>query len=338
MRTALGGCLGAALLWVVGGGVATAADFYEGKTISIVSGAAPGGGHDLHSRLLASYLGKYIPGNPKIIVQNMPEGRGVAAANHLYAIAKKDGTELGEFLNDAVFAPIHRQDVAKYKSEEFNWLGAPASYREDGWLLLVRSTLGYKTIEDVRNAKTPLILGDQGTVLVPLVKEGLGANTKIIPGYTGSNNTMLAFDRGEIDAIGLGYTIMARRYPDWQSKSLFQIVAQLVRLTRLPGLAEVPTGRELARTPEDLALIKYSELPLMLGYPFAAPPGVPADRVALLRQAFKATMEDAEYRAALDKAQLEYSPKSGNELVADIREANSASPAVIARFRQISGQ
>jgi tripartite-type tricarboxylate transporter receptor subunit TctC len=318
-------------------GAVFAADFYQGKTISILSGGAAGGGHDTHSRLLATYLGKYIPGNPTVVVQNMTSAGGITAANHMFNLAKRDGTELGEFLNGALFAPLRGEEAAKYKAEEFNWIGTPASFGSDAFLIVVRSALGYKTMDDVRKAKAPLNIANHGTMLIPLVKEALGANAKILPGYK-SGEVLLLLERGELDGIGVSYFNLTRRNPEWLPKNFVQVIVQYVRPTRLPGLPDVPTAWELARTPDDLALIKLAELAFSLGYPFAAPPGVPEDRLVLLRKGFAATMEDPAYKAALEKAGLEYSPKYGEALLSDLREATKASPAVIAQYKRLSAE
>jgi tripartite-type tricarboxylate transporter receptor subunit TctC len=327
----------AAIVAVGPGPAAVAADFYQGKTISIVSGGAPGGGHDTHSRLLATYLGKYIPGNPAVVVQNMPAAGGITAANHVFNLAKKDGTELGELLNGAVFAPLRGEEAAKYKAEEFNWIGTPASFGSDAFLIVIRSSLGYKTMDDVRNAKTPLNIANHGTMLIPLVKEALGANAKILTGYK-SGEVLLNLERGELDGIGVAYYNLARRYPEWLKNGFVQIIVQYVRQTRLPALPDVPTAWELARTPDDLALIKLAEMAYSLGYPIAAPPGVPADRLALIRKGYAAVMQDPDYKAGLEKAGLEYSPKYGDALLADIREAGKASPAVIEQYKRLSAE
>ena len=324
------------VLAVLGAGNASAADFYQGKTITVISGGAPGGGHDTHTRLVASHIGKHILGKPNVIVQNMPEATGITAVNYVFNVAPKDGTYLGQFLRDSLFTPMLGQEQAKFKPEELNWIGTPASYSDDAFLIIVRTALGYRTMEDVRNAKTPLNIGNHGTVLIPLVKEGLAANAKILTGYKSGEN-ILALERGELDGIGASYINLSRRNPDWIAKNFIQIIVQYGHSKRLPELPNVPTARELALTPGDLDLIKFCELPLVLGFPLGAPPGVPPDRVALLRKAFMETMVDPDYRAAVDKAKLEFSPKSGESLAADLVEAAKVPAEAIARYKLLVG-
>ena len=167
------------------------------------------------------------------------------------------------------------------------------------------------------------------------MKEGLGANARIISGYRGSNEAVLAFQRNEVDGIGASYVNLTRRFPDWVKDNVVRIIVQYGHDKRLSGLPDVPTARELARTPEDLALIKLTELPLTLGFPLAGPPGISPDVVKQLREAFTAMMESADYRDALSKAGLEFSPRSGELLLQDIKEIMNVRPDVISRYQTI---
>jgi tripartite-type tricarboxylate transporter receptor subunit TctC len=335
MRKTLVALLGAAALLPLlhGGGVA-AADFYEGKTIRITTGGVAGGGNDIQTRLLATYMGKYIPGNPGIVVSNMIEAGGLRVAGYTYNVAKKDGTELANLLRASLFLPLLGEDAAQFKSEEFNWIGTPSSYADDGFLFVIRSALPYKNIEDLRKAPTALNVAQRGDVFTLLTKETLGANLKFISGYKGGED-ILALRRNELDAMGASFLNTMRKDELGYKENFIRIVAQFGHEKRMEQLPDVPTARELARTPEDLALIKFSEDPLRLGSPFAAPPGVPEDRVALLRKAFQSTMEDRAYKAALAKAGTEYSPKSGVEVAAIIKSIQQAPPAVIARHKKM---
>lgn len=336
MRKLLGVFTAAVLLLAHGGDKLMAADFYEGKSIRIVTGGNVGGGYDTHTRLIAAYLGRHIPGNPQVIVQNMPEGSGIAAANYIFNAAKTDGTELGQFNRDALIVPLLGGNLAKFRLEDFNWIGTPANYTDNVFVVIIRSALPYKDMNDVRQAATPLNFGNMGTVLAPLIKDAMGANIKVIEGYKGDMG--LALQRGEIDGMVTDYALIKGTKPEWLADKFIRIIAQYGSERRSPELPDVPTAQELAQTPEDLALIKFCELALNLGFPFAAPPGVPADRVALLRQAFQATVKDPDYVTALRKARLEYSPDSGEKLRANILEATRASPETIARYKILAGE
>lgn len=137
---------------------ATATEFYEGRTLKVVTGGSIGGGYDAQTRLVAAYFGKHIPGNPSVVVQNMPAGSGIASVNHIYARAAKDGTEIGQFNRDAMLAKLLGHREALFDLEEFNWLGSPASYSESAWIVIIRSELPYKTLDDLRNAAKPVVL------------------------------------------------------------------------------------------------------------------------------------------------------------------------------------
>ncbi len=336
MRSRIGfiACLASLLCgaWVP----AHAADFYAGKTVRITVGGDSGGGHDVHARLIANHLGKYLPGNPAVLVQGVPGAGGLSAANYMFNVANREGLELGLFNRDVLILPLLDQNAAKFRPERFNWIGTPASYADDAYLILVRSSLGYRNMEDVRKASPPINIAHHGTPLIPLVKEGLGASAKIITGYRGSSEAILAFQRKEVDGIGASYINLTRRFPDWVPTDQVRVIVQYGHDKRLAGLPNVPTARELARTPDDLALIKLTELPLTFGFPVAAPPDVPAERVAELRQAFESVMKDKDYRAAIEKAGLEFSPRRGEDLAVDIGEIMSVRPDVVTRYRLIT--
>jgi tripartite-type tricarboxylate transporter receptor subunit TctC len=310
-----------------------AEQFYSGKTVKIFVGSAPStGGYDLHARMVARHLGKHIPGKPSVVVQNMPAGGGIAATNHVFAVAEKDGTEIGLFNRNTLFSPALGDDLAKYKSEEFNWLGTSASYSDNAYVFFIHGKLPYKKFEDLRTANPPLNIGNIGNVIIRVMQETMGPNMKIIRGYTGSQMD-IAFEQGEIDGQGTGYGNILSGRPHWLTDNVARIMAQFGHSKRLPALPDVPTGRELVKNPDDLALLEISELPLTLGYPMAAPPGVPADRLATLRKAFEDTMNDPEYRADSLSSKMEFSPKMGPQLQADLLKMVQTPPAVMARYK-----
>jgi tripartite-type tricarboxylate transporter receptor subunit TctC len=314
---------------------APAADFYAGKTVKIVAGTAPGGGYDTHARLIAQFLGRHIPGNPNVIVQNMPAGGGMAATNHVFAIAERDGTEIGLFNRNTLFAPMLGQDLAKYKAEQFNWIGTPASYSDNAYTFFIQSKMPYKTFDEMRKANPPINVGNIGSVVIRVLNEALGVPMKLIGGYTGSQLD-LAFERGEIDGAGSSYANLLNSHQDWIDKPLLRFMVQFGSGKRIPALADVPTARELATKDDDRQLVEFSEQPLTLGYPVAAPPGVPAERVAILRAAFKAVMEDPDYRAAGQKVKMEYSPKLGQVLQDDILRVSKTPASVTERYKKLA--
>jgi tripartite-type tricarboxylate transporter receptor subunit TctC len=314
---------------------ADAADFYEGKQIRVTTGGVAGGGNDIFTRLLTAHMGKYIPGNPSFLVSNMTEAGGLRVAGYTYNVAKKDGTEFTNFLRASLLEPLLGQEAAQFKPQEFNWIGTPSSYADDGFLFVIRSALPYKTIDDLRKASTPLSVAQRGDIFTLLTREAVGANLKFITGYKGGED-ILALRRGEIDAMGASFNNTMRKDDMGYKEGFIRVMVQYGHDQRMKDLPNVPMGRELTSNPDDLALIKFSEEPLSLGSPFGAPPGVPADRVEILRKAFKQTMEDAEYKAAIVKAGSEYSPKYHDHIDQVLKGLFSAPPAVIARFKKMS--
>ncbi len=314
-----------------------AADFYEGKTLKIVTGGSIGGGYDAQTRVLAGVLGRHIPGNPSVVVQNMPAGSGIASVNHTYARAAKDGTEIGQFNRDGMLAKLLGHQQALFNLEEFNWLGSPASYSESAWVVMIRSEMPYRTLDDLRKAEKPVVFGNVRSVLIPVLRDVLGANVKIIEGYEG-RQMHLAFERGEIDGIGAGYDTIARDRPDWIRDGKLRFLVQYGSGARIAELPDVPTASEAARTAADKELVEFCELSLTLGFPFAAPPGVPPDRVEILRRAFDATVRDPDYIAAVKRANLESTPRSGEALAAAVQKAARTPPPLIERYKQLASE
>lgn len=186
-----------------------AVDFYRGRTIRLIVGASPSRGYSAHARIVARYMGRHIPGDPAIVVQNMPAGSGMAAANYLYNAAAKDGSEIELFNRYTIQDAVLGTKQALYKPENFNWLGTTASYSDNAYVFVVRSALPVYTIGDLRSADPPLNVGNAGATPIRVLKEALGLKLKVISGFQG-DDLDLAFERGEIDGHTVGYlTILA---------------------------------------------------------------------------------------------------------------------------------
>jgi tripartite-type tricarboxylate transporter receptor subunit TctC len=316
---------------------ASASNFYEGRILKVVTGGSIGAGYDAQTRLVAAHLARHIAGNPSVIVQNMPAGSGIASINHTYARAARDGTEIGQFNRDAMLARLLGHQQALFDLEEFNWLGSPASYSDSAWVVVIRSDLPHRTLDDLRKAEKPVVIGNVRSVLIPVLRNVLGANIKIIEGYEG-RQMHLAFERGEVDGIGSGYDTLVRDRPDWIRDKKLNFIVQYGSGSRIKQLPDVPTAGESALNATDRELVEFCELSLTLGFPFAAPPGVPQDRVKILRNAFDATFRDPEYLAAAQRAGLETTPRSGEALAAAVRRAARTPPALIERYKQIAAE
>ena len=309
--------------------------YYAGKVLKMTVGGSAGGGYDTQARTLATHLQKAIGGQPSIIVQNMPAGAGVAAANYLAEIAKRDGTEIGAMARDGLFAGFVKNELAHFSADKLNWIGSTASYADNAHVVFIRSALPYRTINELRSAPQIVVFGGKGSIFVPIVRDVLHGNLRLIDSYQNSDLN-LAIERGEIDGTSTGYLNIQRETPDWLNNGKIRILVQFGHSQRLTSLPEVPTAQELITNSEDKALVRFAELSLTLGYPFAAPPDTPSEAIAILRRAFDTTMKDPEYLAALAKLNLEYSPINGETLAREINEAATASPDIIRRFNALT--
>ena len=314
----------------------SAAEFFKGKTIKLFVGASVSGGYSAHGRMVARYMTKHLPGNPAIIVQNMPAGAGISATNHVFNIAEKDGTEWGLFNRYTLPAPLLGVTQAKYDPRKFNWIGTTAGYSDNAYVFIVRSALPIHTIEDLRTANPPLNVGNIGAAPIRILAETLGLKLNVITGYQGDALDM-AFERGEVDGHTVGYLTIKATKPHWLEQNLARIMIQFGRADRLPLLKDVPTARELALTPADRQLLEFTEAPIMIGYPFAMPPGVPAERVAAVRKAFDDTMADKDFQADMQRANLEFTPKTGAEIAALVDQLATTPQRVLDRYRAIAG-
>jgi tripartite-type tricarboxylate transporter receptor subunit TctC len=313
---------------------AAAIDFYAGKQIDLIVGSGPGGGYDIYGRLLARHLARYVAGNPTIVVQNMPGAGGLRAANYLYNVAPKDGTAIGTFGHDLVLVGLlGRNASVQFDSRKFTWLGSASSFADDAYLLIARPGAPVKNAGEAQAPNgAPLLVGAsaQGggsSDIAILMRDILGFNLKLIPGYPDSNAMFLAIDRGEIDARFTAVSVLQLTRPQWLGpQSAMHVLVQFARATRHPDFPEVPTARQLARSDRDRALIELAELPYLLDRPFVAPPGLPPERAQALQQAFAAVQSDPQYRADAARLKLDLSPIGADEVGRAIERIGAASP------------
>ena len=316
---------------------AMAQEFYRGKQMKLIVGSAAGGGYDLYARMMQRYMPKYIPGNPSIVVMNMPGAGGLIAANNIANLAEKDGLVFGAFNRYSSVMPLLGDEQAKFKTEEFQWIGTTASYSDNAYLLVIRGALPHMTVADMRNPAMTLNIGSSGTDVPAILKEALGLNFKLISGYKGGNDLELAFERGEVDGHTSGYTSIVSRHGDWLGQGQIRPMIQFGRVERMAILKDVPTARELAETLADRALIEFAEVPLLMARPFAAPPGVPLERAKILREAFLKVVADRDYLEEGEKQKLELTPKSGEEVQAIVASLATVEPAVVQRYLKALG-
>ena len=319
------------------------ADFYRGRTITLVVGYGPSGGYDLFARLTARHLGRYIAGNPAIVVQNMPGAGSLRATNYLYAVAPRDGSVIGLFARDMpLLAILGVNRSAIFDPRKFTWLGSSSDFSRDAYLLMVRSDAPAQSIEAARRPGTPpLVLG--GTALgaagsdVPLIlRDTLGINLTVVGGYPDSGAIFLAVDRGELNGRTVDLSSAKALRPEWLAPNGgMHALVQFARATRHPEFPDLPTARELARNDDARALIEFAELSYRISRPFAAPPGVPAERAKALRDAFLAVQQDQEYLAEAARLRLEISPIGAEEVGETIERIAAAPPSVLDYMRRL---
>jgi tripartite-type tricarboxylate transporter receptor subunit TctC len=325
----------------------TAADFYNGKRITVTVGYGPGGGYDVFARLLARHLGRYIPGNPQIVVQNMPGAGSLTAANYLYSVAPKDGTAFGIFARDMPLMGLigHNPNV-QFDPRKFTWLGSSSNFSEDAYVMIVRDDAPVKTIADMRNPGGPVLVlggtadGATGGDVPRILQEALGLNLKLVLGYRDSAAVFLAMERNEVSGRTTDLSAIQAIKPDWlKPGGGYRLLVQYGRLTRHPNFPDVPTASELALTDTNRALIEFTETPLLtMARPFAAPPGVPADRAKALQTAFLAAHRDPQYLEEAAKTGIYISPVSAEEIMRGIERMSQASPELIERVRKLLGK
>lgn len=316
------------------------ADFYRGKTIMLMVPTSPGGINDISGRLVSRHLGKFLPGAPNIVVQNVPGGGGLVAANKLFNTSERDGTVISIIQRGTMQLQIQGNANAKFEPQKFTWLGSLSSYADDGYLLLVNADHPAKTAEDLRKPGVLAKLGgDQpgstNLTFATIAKTVLGLNIDVVRGYPGAAPMFLAMERRELDGQVIGYNSVRAGQPFlWENKKVRPLI-QFGRVTRLAALPDVPTGRELAPNDKMRALVEFAELPFFMALPFLAPPGLPADRAAALQKAFMDMVHDKDFQADAQKVNIELSPIDG-KAVLDLVARSAATPKdVIALYNEM---
>ncbi len=316
------------------------ADFYKGKQVRFIIGAITGGGNDSYARLVARHLGKHIPGNPALLPVNMPGASGHISAAHIYNVAAKDGTVIGAttpgVITDPLWAGDAGRDKFNYDAVKLVHLGSAqiATYN-----CYVRTDAPVKTFEDAFKAELILGAAQEGgsTRDAPvLLNNILGTKFRIITGYPGTREILVAIERNEVQGVcGMGWDAMYSQRPDWLEKGVIRVLVQ----ENLGGSAMfnrmgVPKSIDYARTPEDRAVIELAYAQQAFGRPYILPPGTPPDRVAALRQAFMAATRDEELLAEAKKMRVEVRPLAGADMQALVTHIYSTPRAVVERTRQ----
>lgn len=313
-----------------------ASKFYAGKTVRILVGFGPGGGYDLYARTLGRFIGRHIPGEPAILVQNMPGAGSLKVANYLFNAAPRDGTTLATFARGIVYGPLlgHPEGV-QFEAAKFNWIGSVAN---EVSVCAFNSTRGIKTWPDVVATRT--VIGASGTgadsdVFPTVLRNLFALPMRIVTGYPGGAELVLAMERGEIDGrCGWSWTSLLARNRDMLTAGRITVPLQIA-LARREDLADVPTVMELPLDDPHKAALKLIVSRQAIARPFAAPPGVAAERIAALRDAFNATMSDPEFLAEMHSLGLEVRPVDGEAVQGLMQEIQTSPPPILALARDI---
>jgi tripartite-type tricarboxylate transporter receptor subunit TctC len=333
VRTALILALGTAALSAGRAAAAQAPDeFYKGKTIDFVIGYPPGGSNDVWGRLVGRHIGNHIAGKPNVVPKNLPGAGSFLAVNQIFNVLPKDGTVIG------IAAPTIPLDEklgtqgVRFKTAELNWIG-----RVDALINMVFmwKTSPVQTLADSMKIQSTLSgtgAGSTVSIYPTVMNNVLGTKFKLIMGYRGSNEAMLAVERGEVDGHSTSYTALKVAHPDWIAHKLVAILAQF-SLKRHAEMADIPTAVDLARNDDERAILTAVVSSAEVGTAFFTTPAVPADRLNTLRRAFDATMKDPDFLADVEKTRLEISPRTGEELQQLVAGVSNLSPGLLEKVR-----
>ena len=307
-------------------------DFFHGQTITLVIGSDPGGGYDAYARPVARHLGSLIPGHPTIVVKYMSGAAGLVAANYIYASAPRDGLTIGAMQRQIPVEPLRGDDAARYDPFKMNWLG---SVTAETSVLMVWKTAPQQKAQDLLTM--PLIAASLGTgtdsqVESIAMQRLLGAPIKLISGYVGTPDALLALQRGEGQAIhGISWSYVKTQKADWLHDGSIRLLLQS-GLKPNPEIKDVPSIYDLVK-PEDRQVWDLVLAPKAMSRPYVLPPDVPAERVATLRKAFDQLMTDPGFLADMNTLKLEVAPISGIEIENLMKTLYAAPPAAVAKMR-----
>jgi len=313
------------------------ADFYRGKTVSFIVGFGPGGGYDLYARVISRHIGRHIPGQPNVVTQNMDGAGSVRAANHVYTVAPKDGTVIAAVNQNMPMYQLLGGAGAQFEADKLLWLGSMAN--SNGVIYTWHSS-GVRAIADAKEREVPL--GAVGTasdsyIFPTIVNALVGTRFKPIPGYTGTGQINIAIERGEV--MGRGGTTWASVQTSnraWLEGNRLNLLLQ-IGFEKEPELKSVPILQELVQGNEDLQVANVVSLPTALGYAHWLAPGVPAERIEALRQAYAATMKDPEFLAEVRKLNMELRPQTGAQVSLLAKRVTQTPKPVLERTAKILG-
>lgn len=323
-------CVAATLFFAVSISAADNVEgFYKGLNMPLIIGYSAGGGYDVYARMLARYFGKHVPGNPNIVPQQMEGAGSLRSANYIFSAAPKNGSVIGTFSRSMGIAPL--LDKANFDSRKFTWLG---SITDDNTVCLTWNTSPIKTWADF--ISKPSKFGGEGPGADPDIwaqtyKNVLGAKSQLVSGYPGTNDIVLAMQRGEVDGLcGISWSTIIAAHSDWMPNHLVNILVQ-APISKADEIPNVPYATDLATTPEQHQILKVLMASQGMARPFVAPPDIPQDRKAALTAAFDATMADPEFLAEAKKHALDVRPVTGAAIDKILAEVYTTPKDVLAK-------
>src|SRR5215813_2018635 len=331
----------AALAGVLATSIACAqspADFYKSKTLDFYIGYSVGGGYDLYARVIARHLSKHIPGNPTVVPKNMEGAGSLRLANWMFRVAPKDGSVIATIGRGTGFDPILGQKGAQFDGTKFTWIGS--ANNEVSVCVAWNATSGVTKFDDLFGKE--MTVGGTSmsadTDQFPRILNGvLGTKMKIVSGYPGGNDVVLAMERGEVKGrCGWSWSSVMSTHKAWLDEKKMTVLTQLA-LQKHPELPNVPLVMDLAKTDEQKQILRLIFARQVMGRPYFAPPGVPADRAEALRKAFTETMQDKDFLADAEKAQLEITPVAGDEVQKLVTEVYATPPEIAKKAAAILG-
>jgi tripartite-type tricarboxylate transporter receptor subunit TctC len=319
------------------------AEFYKGKQVNLIVGYGPGGGYDIYARVLARHLTRFIPGNPSIVVQNMPGAGSLRAVNYLYKVAPRDGSVFGLFSrNMPLLGLLGGNANAQFDPRRFTWLGSSSSFLNDAYILIVRKDAPVKSIDEARRQDLPALVlggtaeGATGNDVPIILRDTIGLHVKQVVGYPDSTAIFLAIERGEVHGRTVDLSSVKSVKPEWlKPDSGYRVLVQFARATRHPDFPDVPTARELAKDEKARALIEVAELPYIMSRPFAAPPSLPAERAHALQRAFVGVHGDPRYLEDAAKLRIDISPVPADGVLLAIDRMASSPPELLDYVRRL---
>ncbi len=310
------------------------ADFYRGKTVEITVGTGAGGGYDANARLVARHLGRFIPGNPKIIVSNVPGGGGITAANRLFNVSPRDGLAIGTFSNALLTMPMLNAGATRFQAEQFTWIGSVS--HEDG-VCITSKTSGVTTWSDLQSKDVIVGTTAPGTtthLYAALLRNLFSAHFRLVSGYPDGSSIVIAFERGEVQALCQTYSSLNVLHPDWLQEGKVNPVV-VMGLHRIGALDGIPSLMEFTHSDRERDIVRILLAPTVAGRPFAAPPGVPTDRAEALQRAFLQMSTDTEFLADAAHARIEVQAMRGDDIATLLQMISKTDTKVVGDVRTI---